>query len=99
MAKFYYDIRVTGSQDELQEFLQLLAKIEYLGITGANRELVVVVDGDGSGQLNFSTLNENEPKVYEKVLDIVKAGQRLRGDTKPFRQQINGEMDKHYIGE
>ena len=51
--RYYVDLRVTGNKIDLGDFLLLCRKIEYLCNVGASRELKVVVDGDGSADLQF----------------------------------------------
>jgi hypothetical protein len=51
---------VVGGKDEIRAFLELCLSIEYLGIKGMNRSILVDVDGDGSGRLNFFDQNNND---------------------------------------
>lgn len=50
------DIRVSGYETEIVELLQFLGAVQYLGETGSGRDLILSVDGDGSGQLRFQCL-------------------------------------------
>lgn len=57
MSKKYMDIRVTGYEPELVEFLKVLKSITTLGRYGSSRTVEVNVDGDGSGRLDFQLIN------------------------------------------
>jgi len=46
-------IEVYGSSENLDKFEELCRHIEYLGNIGASRNLLVRIDGDGNGQLQF----------------------------------------------
>jgi len=50
------DIRVVGHETEIVELLRFLGAAQYLGNIGASRNLILSVDGDGSGQLRFEVL-------------------------------------------
>jgi hypothetical protein len=62
--KKYIDIRVSAFEPELKEFLRLCAKIQYLGVVGASRNINVSVDGDGSGRVKFAMVHP-DGKVEE----------------------------------
>jgi hypothetical protein len=53
MGMRYIDLRVIAEETELGEFVALCNMIQFLGEAGANRELKVQVDGDGSARLKF----------------------------------------------
>ena len=60
----YVDLRViTRCDSELAQFLKLCQKIQYLGQIGSSREIKVIVDGDGSGRVNFELLDEKGTPV------------------------------------
>lgn len=44
-------LNLKGSERNLKVIKDLLEHIQYLGIVGASRNLLVRVDGDGSGQV------------------------------------------------
>lgn len=46
-------ITITGNQYCINELLDLLCNIEYLCMVGSSRDILVHVDGDGSGDLHF----------------------------------------------
>lgn len=55
--KKYIELKVTGNETELMEFITLCKQIEYLGKVGSSRTIKVHVDGDGSFHLKFDLLN------------------------------------------
>lgn len=99
MTKFKTTIEVIGGQEEINEFVQLLAKIQTLGIIGANRTIPVSVDGDGSGQLTFK-IQKIKPEPIGKMIKSALNNGLLNMDKTPFMQQIEeGTLETHYIGE
>jgi hypothetical protein len=87
MEKYYINIKVEGGKEEISEFLSLCAKIRYLGRIGANRDILLQVDGDGSGQLEFKTM-DTEGNLIDQF------------ELKEFKESIDdGTTQKHYIGE
>jgi hypothetical protein len=71
----YTNIKVIALTDtDLKDFLILLTVIQFLGEAGANREIKLRVDGDGSGRYKFEIdgeplrvppLNSNDlPGIY-----------------------------------
>lgn len=67
----YIDLRVSGHETELTEFLAICSLIQKYGIHGVNREILISVDGDGSGKLAFF-LNDDEemlPMTEEAIPD------------------------------
>ena len=87
MEKYYINIKVEGGREEISEFLSLCAKIRHLGRVGANRDILLQVDGDGSGQLEFKTID-----FPENLIDKI--------SLEEFEKSIDdGTVEKHYIGE
>lgn len=99
MNKKYIEMKVIAGEEEIREFVQLLAKISYLGDVGANRAIPVQVDGDGSGQLDFEVLDENGKNVVEQLKEVMRNDEKIHLDKYSFEEQIDGEMETHYIGE
>ena len=96
----YIDIRVTGGNEEINELILLLSKIQYLGEVGAGRTIPVVVDGDGSGALRFSAKDGTGNEVFQQAMEIIRSGKILNGDREPFEDQVDDvKIEKHYIGE
>ena len=54
-------IKITGRQEDLEVVCKLLRHIEYLGIIGASRNILVRVDGDGTGRI--MVFNEDGTKI------------------------------------
>lgn len=54
-------INLSGRQDDIDTILTLLRHIEYLGEVGASRNILVRVDGDGSGRIHV--YNEHGLKI------------------------------------
>jgi hypothetical protein len=89
MENYYVNVEISGGKSEVNEILILLAKIQYLGAVGATCTIPVVVDGDGSGQLRFKTL-ETEGNLIDNY--------KLEG----FKNQVGSGAEKmtdHWIGE
>jgi hypothetical protein len=89
MEKYYIDVKISGGKSEISEILNLFAKIQYLGNVGATCTIPVVVDGDGSGQLRFQTL-----ETEKNIIDNFKL--------EKFKSQVDSGIDKlddHWIGE
>jgi hypothetical protein len=89
MENYYVTVKISGGNSELNEILNLLAKIQYLGSVGATCTIPVVVDGDGSGQLRFET-----PETEENLIDSYKL--------ESFKTQVDSgaeQIEAHWIGE
>ena len=67
MAKGYINIRVEGYSEEIRKFVHLCKCIQGLGKTGSSGDILISVDGDGSGTLNFSLFNESETMELESI--------------------------------
>ena len=89
MEKYYVNLRVEGGKSEINELLSLLAKIQYLGQIGANDTIPVVVDGDGSGQLKFTTTDTDNNLIDDYKIE----------EFKKQVQERNSKIDPHWIGE
>jgi hypothetical protein len=57
------NIRVVGQKSELKDFIRLCKVIQRLGQVGSCRKIPLIVDGDGSGQLSFYGIDENNEPV------------------------------------
>ncbi len=89
MENYYVTVKISGGNSELNEVLNLFAKIQYLGSVGATCTIPVVVDGDGSGQLRFETL-----ETKENLIDSYKL--------ESFKTQVDSgaeQTEAHWIGE
>ena len=89
MEKYYTNVRIEGGKSEINEILSLMAKIQYLGNSGATSTIPVVVDGDGSGQVSFCTTDTESNLVDEFKLE-------------EFKKQVDSGAEKteaHWIGE
>lgn len=75
MTRKYINLKVIAmSETELSEFLGLCSVIQYLGEAGANREVKLRIDGDGSARFKFFVNDEelttpnldanNLPSIY-----------------------------------
>ena len=51
-------IEIYGRSEDLDKFEDLCRHIEYLGNIGASRNLLVRVDGDGNGRMQFKKHGE-----------------------------------------
>ena len=89
MENYYVNVEISGGKLEVNEILILLAKIQYLGAVGATCTIPVVVDGDGSGQLRFKTL-ETEGNLIDNY------------KLESFKTQVDSgaeQTEAHWIGE
>lgn len=46
-------IKLVGHKQDVDTFCDFLRHIEYLGNIGASRNLLLRIDGDGSGRMHF----------------------------------------------
>lgn len=99
MTKKYIELKVIAGEEEINEFVQLLAKISYLGDVGANRTIPLTVDGDGSGHMDFEVLDENGNNVVEQLKEKMRNGEKIHLDNKTFEEQIDDKIEPHHIGE
>lgn len=94
------NIEVNGSDPEIKEFLELLAKFETLGTVGVNRTIPVVYDGDGSARLQFEAKDPLGNDLIEEYRERIRSGGKLNMDEKNFMEQLDHHVVKeHYIGE
>ena len=61
-------VKLSGRQDDIDTILTLLRHIEYLGEVGASRNILVRVDGDGSGRIHV--YNEHGLKIDNNHYNI-----------------------------
>lgn len=54
-------VTIRGREEDVATVLKLLRHMEYLGDVGASRNIVVRVDGDGSGRIHVT--GENGEKL------------------------------------
>ena len=45
-------IKISGHEQDIDTIVKLLEHIEYLGAVGASRNILIRVDGDGSGRIH-----------------------------------------------
>ncbi len=89
MENYYINVKISGGKSEINEVLSLLAKIQHLGSVGATCTIPVTVDGDGSGQLRFQTLETDENWIDKFQLES-------------FKDQVGSgveQTENHWIGE
>jgi hypothetical protein len=89
MENYYINVKISGGQSEINEILNLFAKIQHLGSIGSTCTIPVTVDGDGSGKLKFETLETEKNLVDEFKLES-------------FKNQVREGAEKteaHWIGE
>lgn len=72
MNKYAQKFVVVGSDEELKEFVTLMAVIKTLCMNGSSREISLDVDGDGSANLNFWMENDEDTLdlTDEKYLEL-----------------------------
>ena len=46
-------IKIVGAKEDIDTFCEFLRHVEYLGSVGSSGDLLLRVDGDGSGRLKF----------------------------------------------
>lgn len=98
----HVDIRITGEEFEIKEFLQLLAKIQYLGTVGSSKTIPVHVDGDGSGHLRFEVVSESDPPsdIMKRYNQLIIDDKIIGIDSESFKSQLNNnKLETHFIGE
>ena len=52
--------KITGRKEDLDTLEKVFGHIEYLGKIGASRNILIRIDGDGVGRLNFKDDNGNK---------------------------------------
>ena len=92
MENYYIDVRISGGKEELRELLELLTKIQILGLIGSNRTIPVTVDGDGSARLRFTTISTEEDQI-DKIIEF-RSIQNFISEV-----EDGGNISEHYIGE
>ena len=89
MEKYYVNVKIEGGKSEINEILSLFAKIQYLGSVGSTVTIPVVVDGDGSGQLKFTTTDTENNLINDFKIES-------------FKKEVNNgveEIESYCIGE
>lgn len=89
---------VIGNDDELLQFINLCAKINYLCKNGTSEQINLIIDGDGSaGNLKFECILNNEGMDN---VDMLKKWENRNADK--FVESFNISTNRkhiHYIGE
>lgn len=52
--------KITGRKEDLETLEKVFGHIEYLGKIGASRNILIRIDGDGVGRLNFKDDSGNK---------------------------------------
>lgn len=89
------NIELVGNEEDVLSFVALCAKIQVLGQYGASRTIPVDIDGDGSARLYFNIKTKIKDKDEEVDLIDVWMEKRL----KSFKEEVDNEIETHYIGE
>ena len=55
-------ITIYGNEEDVNTLIDFIGHVEYLGNVGASRNIVLRVDGDGSGRMHFYN-EDSEPLV------------------------------------
>ena len=63
-----FSFTIYGREEDIDAIQKLLRHIEYLGKVGASRNLLVRVDGDGSGRIKV--IDENGNRLGNKEYNI-----------------------------
>ena len=63
-----FSFTIYGREEDINTIRKLLRHIEYLGNTGASRNLLVRVDGDGSGRIKV--IDENGDRLDNEKYNI-----------------------------
>lgn len=63
-----FSFTIYGREEDIDAIRKLLRHIEYLGNVGASRNLLVRVDGDGSGRIKV--IDENGNRFDNKEYNI-----------------------------
>jgi hypothetical protein len=58
MNKVVRTIEIEGHEEDVNTIVKMLRHMEYLGNVGASRNILVRVDGDGTGRIKVFTLND-----------------------------------------
>ena len=59
--------KICGKTEDLDNLEKALRHIEFLGEIGASRNILIRVDGDGSGRINFKFDNEEDENMFKKI--------------------------------
>lgn len=60
--------KITGRKEDLDMLEKALGHVEYLGIVGASRNIMLRVDGDGWGRINV--IRENGSRIDNNKYNI-----------------------------
>lgn len=59
--------QIKGRKEDLDNLEKALRHIEYLGVIGASRNIMIRVDGDGSGRIN---VYKNDKRIDNEHYNI-----------------------------
>lgn len=59
--------KITGRKEDLDNLEKTLRHIEYLGVIGASRNIMIQVDGDGSGKIK---VYKNDKRIDNEHYNI-----------------------------
>ena len=69
-SMYKLELEVMGGEEELIELIGILGAIQYLGVKGCSRKLVLDIDGDGSAGLEFKiNLGDGLKRIDDTILD------------------------------
>lgn len=71
--------QISGRKEDLDILEKLLYHIEYLGVVGASRNILVRVDGDGTGRIKVkdkdgNKLDNSKYNIIQNVEETVLVG-------------------------
>lgn len=83
--------KIYGRSEDLDKLEKALRHIEYLGVVGASRNILIRVDGDGSGRIKVYKVSQGnlheQSKIDNEPYNIKQTNQRT------FREDIVGIYD------
>lgn len=87
--------KIYGRSEDLDKLEKALRHVEYLGEIGASRNILIRVDGDGSGRIKvykvqrsqFGEIIDDQTKIDNEPYNIKQTNQRT------FREDIVGIYD------
>lgn len=83
--------KIYGRTEDLDKLEKALRHIEYLGVIGASRNILIRVDGDGSGRIKVNKVLRGmvyeQEKIDKEQYNIKQTNQQA------FREDIVGIYD------
>ena len=76
--------RICGREEDLDKLEKVLRHIEFLGDVGASRNILIRVDGDGSGRIKVYKVQRSQ---YGEIIDDLTKIDRELYNTKQTNQQ------------